>query len=503
MNCKKVSRIAALLLAALMLGTACSEKPTAAAEGGTAAGTQDAQTAVENNASEANEPEAEEEYDPFADLPDTTWDGRSFHLLAREMYLYELWTEAMTGDAFNDAVYERNAAVEQRYDVKIEAIPIAGEWANRDTFITAVRSSIQANDGAYDLIDGYAATIGEGFGSGLYMNLREVPNLRLEKDWWSALLRDELTVNGRLFAITGDLAVNLWEQMQVIFFNKPLLTDFQLDSPYDMVLDGTWTYDAYLSMIAGHSLDADGDGTMTDADRYGALYYDQLTFDNLHNAFDVRLTKRGADGSVELDVFNEQIVKIGEMAYDLAYNNPDVYSLGGVVGDTREPCRQMFTEGKGLFFASVLEDAGLMRDMDADFGILPYPKWNESQSEYHTTSRDGRSMFTIPIDTPDAAFSGLIAEALCVEGNRRVIPVFYDKVLKGKNARDEQSGRMLDIIRAGLVLDFAAEYAVQTGRAGFIIRDSIAEQKDIASFYASKQKVFDVSFQKFLKAYYE
>ena len=502
MNIRKTTRIVSLLLALLMLGTACSEKSAesdSSTQNDAAAQTQ-TQTPT---ADAAEETEAETEYDPFTELPEGSYDGRSFHILAREMYMYELWTDGITGDSFNDAVFDRNAAVEQRYDVKVEAIPIAGEWANRDTFTTAVRSSIQASDGAYDLIDGYAATIGDGFANGLYLNLLEVPNLQLEKDWWSALLRDELTVNGRLYAITGDIAVNLWEQMQVIFFNKQILDNYQLESPYDAVQEGTWTYDKYLSMIAGHSVDTDGDGQWTEADTYGALYYDTLTFDNLHNAFDVRLTKRDADGNVELDLFNDQIVEIAEMAYDLAYNNPDVYSLGGVVGDTRVPCRDMFTEGKGLFFVSVLEDAGLMRDMDADFGILPYPKWNEAQPDYHTTSRDSRSMFTIPIDTPDAAFAGLITEALCIEGNRQVIPVFYDKVLKGKNARDEQSGQMLDIIRAGLVLDFAAEYAVQTGRGGFIIRDSISQEKDIASFYASNQKAFTVGFERFLKAYYE
>ena len=212
-----IKRIGAALLAALMLA-GCSGTNPETPEGDKAESPSPAQAEVQIT----EEIEAETEYDPFAELPSDTYGGRSFHLLAREAYLYELWTEEMTGDVFNDAVFERNAAVEQRYDAKIEAIPIAGEWGDRDKFLATVRSAVQAGDGAYDLIDGYAATIGNGFSDGLYLNLREVPNLRLEKGWWSELLRDELTVHGKLFAITGDIAVNVWEQMQVIFFKNTL-----------------------------------------------------------------------------------------------------------------------------------------------------------------------------------------------------------------------------------------------------------------------------------------
>ena len=491
-----VKRLSALLLALLFLASCSSANPE-----NTEAKPSDPSGPAEAEPSSAEEAAPETEEDPFADLPTDTYGGRAFHLLAREAYLYELWTDEMTGDVFNDAIFERNASVEQRYDVKIDAIPIAGEWGDRDKFLATVRSAVQAGDGAYDLIDGYAATIGNGFSDGLYLNLLEIPNLRLEREWWSALLRDELTVHGKLFAITGDIAVNVWEQMQVIYFNKQLAKDYAIDDPYAAVDEGRWIWDAYLAAIAGHSVDLDGDGTMTDADSYGAIYYDALTFDNLHNAFGVRLTSRDADGGVVLDVYNEKIVDISGLTVELAFNNPDVFFKNQGVGDSRVPARNMFVEGRGLFFVSTLEEASLMREMDADFGILPYPKWDESQQAYYTTSRDGRSMFAIPIDVPDAAFAGLITEALCVEGSRTVIPVFCDKVLKGKNARDEESGRMLDIIRAGFTLDFAAEYAVQTERAGFIIRDVIEQNTNIASLYKSKQKVYEKAFAKFLAAY--
>ena len=493
------AKLLSFILSLLLFGSSflsCSQP--AAEEAGTSEGSP---SSAENPpaAEEAPEPEP----DPFDLLPAKDYEGRTYTMLSRALYISDQWTEGLTGEAFNDAVFDRNTAVEDKYNVTVAATPINGEWGDRTSFLNAVRSSVQAGDGAYDLIEGYAATIGDGFADHLYYNLNDVPGLQLEQGWWSSLVRDELTVNGRLFAVTGDIAVSLWKNMQVIFFNKDMMKEYGLDSPYSLVLEGKWTLDAYLAMIADKAIDLDGNGTMNEADRYGALYYDTLAFDNLHNAFGVPMTARDADGAVTLSLFNDMTVFIAEITTNMAYENPDIRFTGGTVGDTRTKSVQQFTEGAALFFTSVLEDAEVMRDMTADFGILPPPKYDEAQEHYYTTSRDGRSMFVIPVDVKDVEFAGTITEALCVAGNRKVIPVYYDTVLKTKTARDEESGAMLDLIRDGLVLDFAAEYAVQTNRAGFIIRDCIEGKKELASFFKGSEKAWNKMFEKFLEPYYD
>ena len=440
--------------------------------------------------------------DPFEGLAREDYGGREFHFLVRILNQEDYWTEAENGEVFNDTVYARNRLVEEAYNTKIKAIPIAGEWEDRSTYLKTLSGSVFAGDGAYDLVDGYAAIIGDGYADGLYRNLNEIPNLRLDSPWWSSIIRNELTVNGRLFAMTGDIAVSIWKQMQVMFFNKEILAQYDLDSPYALVKDGKWTFDAYLSMLRGIGNDVNGDGKMDGQDRYGAVYYDALTFDNLHNAFGVTYTTHNADGTLTLDLCNEQTINIQKLATDLAYNNPDVYFDTRVVGESREAVRGMFISGQGLFYCSVLNDASVMRDMNADFGILPYPKENEAQERYYTTSRDGRSMLAVPTDAPDPAFAGMITEAMCAAGSNTLIPVYYDTVLKGKTTRDEESAEMLDIIRAGLILDFSAEYAVQTERSGFVIRDCIEQKKELTSFYASKEKTIMKAFDKFMTAYY-
>lgn len=448
---------------------------------------------------ESGEDETEEETEGpvFAGMEEKNFGGKDFKFLYRTTEEYQFYTDAITGDAVNDAVRDRNLLVESTFGVKIVGIPVDGEWGKHDAYMSMMKKAILANDGAYDLIDGYAAVIGGAYADGLMLNLNEIGNLRLTSPWWSQFAVDELTVNGKLFSVPGDLSLNLWKNMQVMYFNKTVMKDHDVENPYTAVREGTWTYDKYLELNNGIANDENGNGEKDTEDRFGSVYYDDLTFDNFHYAFDISYTLKNDDGSVSLNLNTPLMVDVYEKINDLAYNNPDVYYIKG----DRVSSTNMFTQNRALFFASVLEDAENMRDMDSDFGIIPYPKLDETQKYYKTTSRDGRSMFCIPIDAGDPDYSGLITEALCVASNRILKPVYYEKVLKGRVARDTESSEMLDIIREGLTFDFVAEHSVQTARAGFILRDCIYYERSYATYEKQNHKVFDKAFSKFVSYY--
>ena len=46
--------------------------------------------------------------------------------------------------------------------------------------------------------------------------------------------------------------------------------------------------------------------------------------------------------------------------------------------------RQLFEQGYGLFFWMRLDEVTNMRASDADFGILPIPKYEEAQDKYYS-----------------------------------------------------------------------------------------------------------------------
>ena len=105
-------RILAMLLALLMLApaalTSCSEGTENAET--TAADTSAAPTAGEEAAEEVNVEElspAEQRALIPDNLPEMTFDGRSYIFAVEEAKAYEIISEELTGEATNDAVYDR------------------------------------------------------------------------------------------------------------------------------------------------------------------------------------------------------------------------------------------------------------------------------------------------------------------------------------------------------------------------------------------------------------
>ena len=180
-------------------------------------GTKTSATTVENPSSVTT---TQEEQDIFEGLEVKDYGGKTFNMLVRDNYATEFVVDGETGEIINDAVYQRNRAVEDRFNVKIAAMVTPGNWDNKDKFMGILRSSVMAGDGAFDLVDGYSAYIGDMIPSALLMNLLDVPHLRLTEGWWSQNAVEALTINGKLFVVPGDISINLWANMQTVLDRK-------------------------------------------------------------------------------------------------------------------------------------------------------------------------------------------------------------------------------------------------------------------------------------------
>ena len=153
---------------------------------------------------------------------------------------------------------------------------------------------------------------------------------------------------------------------------------------------------------------------------------------------------------------------------------------------------EMFTNNQVLFMPNTfLVATTALRDFTTDYGIIPYPKWDEAQEGYYTMVDGGHEGMAIPVSVSDVDFVGTIVEALNAESYKRTVPVFYDIVLKTKGSRDEESVAMLDMIFAGRVFDFGYVYG-EFG-AAFWVQNLIEKKSaDIASYYEKNHKSYDI-----------
>ena len=117
----------------------------------------------------------------------------------------------------------------------------------------------------------------------------------------------------------------------------------------------------------------------------------------------------------------------------------------------------MFENERGLFLNSTFFYISALRNMTSDFGILPYPKYTESQDSYYSRVEGGEIGF-IPVTNSSLELTGVMLEALSAESARTVIPAYYEVALKTKFTRDPESADMLDIIFNSRIYDLGDTY---------------------------------------------
>jgi hypothetical protein len=149
----------------------------------------------------------------------------------------------------------------------------------------------------------------------------------------------------------------------------------------------------------------------------------------------------------------------------------------------------MFIEDRMLFFWARLSMLNSLRDMEADFGIIPQPKFNETQENYisNVNSWSG-AMIGVPKIAADFERTSIILEALAAEGYYTLKPAYYDVVLNRKYMRDEESSVMLDIIFGSRQYDICTLY--NFGDIAGALRNLYhTENRNVASLYARLETV--------------
>ena len=492
--------ILSLLLAALLLASSL----TGCGNGGTqtndnpGADTNDAATADTDTASVETETTREQIAD---NLPEKDYAGRTFTLFTRVKYEDSFMPEELNGEAVNDALYQRNATVSDRFNVKMQYVSQVCEWGTESTkWNETLVNGVMAGDKAYDLVAGYASTIPEVVTKGILLDWNTVPYIDMSQPWWSEQVKDVFTINGKMFLTTGDYSLSLWDNMFAFLFNKQVAEDHDVGDLYETVREGKWTLDKLQELCDLCVVDVDGDGKYTKEDAYGMVSNWSTAIDTFQTSCDMQIVSKTESGSLALTLNSERAMTILEKVVKLYNESHGAYAFNE--GGDLTTYNTMFSENRALFYPIFFQGTTALRDMETDFGILPYPKLDEAQTNYINTSRDNFDLFVLPVDVPDVEFSGLITEALSAESYRRVIPQYYDVVLKVKNSRDEESAEMIDLIRDTLSFDLGYLCSTSLNGVGHIFVGLVRDGKtDLVSKYTSIEPKAQTKLDDMLAAY--
>ncbi|MBE6724339.1 MAG: hypothetical protein E7576_03925 [Ruminococcaceae bacterium] len=486
---KSAKIISAILSLSLLLASVsgCSESKNSAEE--TTVGADKTASDIEVIAP-VEEEETETQFVPD-ELPDLDFQGETCRIFCWESWdPGEFFVEEDNGEIIVSAVYNRNLKVEDRLNVALvwDEYP-RSDAAYGSVMKTAVQKQNTSGDGTYDIIANYGMRVASCAIDGLLMNLHDAEHIDLSKTWYYASATDAGTLHkGYTYFTAGDLSYNALARMSGVFFNQGLITDFQLEDPYDLVLEGTWTIDKMHEMIMGTYKDLDGDGSRNANDQYGVMVAsDQIQTLYYGTGSHFIVHDEEENPVIADDVYSERTLTILEkylslFSEDAAYKNPQ----------TDVPA--IFDEGRSVFYIYPLGHVseGGLRESEITYGFIPQPKVSEEEQDYHASVTNAVTLFAIPLVIQSTERASAVFECLASEGYRQVTPVVFEQAYKAKYNYDDSARQttIFDMIRNNAIFDLGKIFSNDLfgGFSNGVIGDFIWNNN---SNYSSKLKGFE------------
>ena len=270
--------------------------------------------------------------------------------------------------------------------------------------------------------------------------------------WWDQNSINDLSINNKLYFVTSDFDTTRFDNIRSLYFNKQIIENHGLENPYDIVDSGKWTIDKFIEMAEKTVSDADGNGVMTDTDSYGYIGYVELVTDlmlcgagikYIDKDHDTGMLIDGTTGEKTVDVYSKiyRLLWSGSTTFDIRQPRFSQYLRG--LGDRIQ--EQLFVEDRALFYSECMAWTRVLREMEADFGVLPPPKYDEAQDRYYSIIIDP-FMQMIPITSKNAERTGNILDVLAAASHDTVVDAYVNVTLSGKVARDADTVRMLRLV---------------------------------------------------------
>lgn len=428
------------------------------------------------------------------DLPDEKFDGAAFCVLTRDRddFVNDIGVELeLTGDVVDDAIYERNQRIMERFDIKLLA-----EYAENNGSAThaTAQAAVLAGDSSYDVVENQVTQMAGTCTSGVYLDwYTQLPYVDLTKPWYIGNAAEALSVNGHAYAMIGEYCLDVLRFTYCMYYNQEIALEYDLENIYDVVNDGRWTYDYLKTLADTVYVDLNANGTKDFDDRlaisgdpYSAVVTYQYAFDNPVAGLDENGLPYVA---IDREKAHDIVVKLNALYWE---------SIGGMTEGWGSGS-STWNAGNLLCYTGLFQNSTGFGDLEFDFSIIPYPKYDEDQASYYTMADGAHGTMMVPITIADPARTSIIIEALNAETYKQVLPAYFDTALKNRYSRDAESGEMLDLLMSCRVFDFG--YMYNTGIA-FTIQNMVSKNANTTeSEYASQIKKAETEYAKVIEEY--
>ncbi len=350
------------------------------------------------------------------------------------------FVDELSSDNLKSAFYRRAKTTEKTLNVTLKWETNVDLEMVRELFLSGddihQQYILSGTDESHIIVGGY-----------LY-NTDTLPYIETSSSWWNQSQIDALRLGKNTYFLVSDF---LLTDPAALFFNWNLIEDNNLENPYTLVNEGTWTLDKLQDMCIAVKNDVDGDGLYeSEDDILGLTYGDTSQLSPFFPGCGQFITERDEDGKIAMAMNNERTLLIWDKLLRF-YNNTGSIPLtvGLAAGD--------FSNAKALFAASKISALETYAGMDAiNVGLVPFPKFDEAQEQYYSLGYD--PIIAIPSTIKNPELVGAVLEFLAWESGNEVTNTYYEKLMKTRYSADPETRAMVELIFNTLAYEVGITY---------------------------------------------
>ena len=451
--------------------------------------TPDDETTPDTN-DQTTDPFGEDETDdPLKDdLPEKNYGKTEFNILTQDYHaaVTDFKIDESTTNEIEQLIYNRNAYVEERYNIVFEYFTAAYDQIN-----TMVKTTVMSDSkAAYDLISARPTWTVLTLTEGNVGDWNELEYVDTERDWWNSIASEDLSVNGKNYILMGDINASYITHTHCILFNKKLATDMSIPDLFELVSNYEWTYETMYEMVKDIWIDSNDIKDLDDTYGFSAQEFSMASA--LQFSMNLQTTAKTPDGFPVMEIDMTKWTDAVTDVYTLLYDTPGVYADAGWSDH-----RALFSSGRALFVTSQFAHPilGTYSELTDEYAIIPYPMYDDQQEGYYTFSDTASSAVTYPINVADPEKTGIIAEALAAESLREVTPMIYEVALKYRYSTSEEQAHMVDLIRAGVRCEFGYVFISNSTspRLGSVVTQQ--KQNNYTTYYQNYYRTWDTKLE--------
>lgn len=410
-------------------------------------------------------------------FPAKDFQGEEFQILMSQQMDGSCYIAEEAVNDYQESIFESYQAVEENYSIGISIEPASCQYGDLADFTNKIAQGYNSGDDGYDLIMGQACLIYTQAFNGYYSNLKKSEYLNLDADYYYQFINEQYSMENQLYAAAGAYTMDKVGMSIVCFFNKTLLEQYfgetEYSNLYDVVRSGNWTLEVMKTIAETVKNDEGGDGVWNETDRYGFLGVNAGVAAIVSSGFEG--VAQNADGTYSFTFYSERLANFVRDYGEFFAN--DYVRDGGTYND--EP---KFTSGNAMFYASHLKTIERMRgEATFNIGVLPFPKYDLSQTEYRTYVNRSEMCF-IPSNA-SAELSGLVLEYINYLFLEDVIPAYWEETMKSRYSAEPADAEMMELARKGAFEDLAYAYRFELGDFYVSVNQLIGTKGDVSAWW--------------------